>query len=174
MKILILLQVMIFSLAVNASDIYDFKLKTTADKEVNLKDYKGKSVMIVNIATQCGYTRQLEGLEKLYKDNKDKGLVVIGIPSNDFGGQTPESNKEVAKFCKLKYGVTFPLMKKSVITGDKKSELYKYLVSTTDNKEIQWNFTKFLFDKKGKLVKRYSSGVAPQSPELLKDLKKSL
>jgi len=72
--------------------------------------------MIVNIATQCGYTRQLEGLEKLYKDNQDKGLVAIGIPSNDFGEQTPESNKEVAKFCKLKYGVTFPLMKKSVIT----------------------------------------------------------
>jgi glutathione peroxidase-family protein len=174
MKLLILLKIMIFSLAATASEIYDFKLQTTAGKEVNFKEYKNKSIMIVNIATRCGYTKQLDGLEKLYKENKDKGLVIIGVPSNDFGGQTPENNKDVAKFCKLNYGVTFPLMKKEVITGDKKSDLYKYLVSKTDNKEIQWNFTKFLFDKKGKLVKRYSSGVAPESPELLKDLKKTL
>jgi glutathione peroxidase len=174
MKILVLLQVLITSFALNASEIYDYKLKTTSNKEINLKDFKDKTLLIVNIATQCGYTKQLEGLEKIYKDNKKKGLVIVGVPSNDFRGQTPESNTEVEKFCKLRYGVTFPLVKKSVITGDKKSPLYKFLISQTDNKEIKWNFTKFLFNKKGKLVKRYSSSVSPTSPDFINDIKKNI
>lgn len=157
-----------------AADLYDYKLKSTSGESINLDSYKNKAVLIVNIATRCGYTGQLDGLEKIYQDYKDKGLTIIGIPSNDFGGQTPEKNADVAKFCKLNYGVTFPLSEKTVVKGSGKSPLYKYLTGLTDNSEIGWNFTKFLFDKNGKLVKRYPSSVAPEDKDFNKDIKKAI
>lgn len=175
MKTLLVISLTVmFSAFAFASDFYSQEVQMNNGKKVKLDQYKGKSVLVVNIATQCGYTGQLKGLEKIYKEFKGKDFVVLGVPSNEFGGQTPESDAGVKKFCELNYGVTFPLTKKMLVKGDDKSSLYKYLVGSTDNKEIGWNFTKFLIDKKGKLVKRYNSGVSPDSDELLKDIKASL
>lgn len=124
-------------------------------------------VLIVNIATQCGYTPQLDDLEALSKKYKDKGLTVLGIPSNDFGGQTPEDDGAVADFCKVNYGVTFPLLQKAVVSGDKKSPLISRLIEKAEKKnEIKWNFEKFLISKDGKKVLRFSSGVKPEDKEL--------
>lgn len=150
-----------------AGNFYKQNIKTIGGKKMDLSAYKGKAVLVVNIATKCGYTPQLDGLEKLYKENKEKGLVVVGIPSNDFGGQTPESNEGVAKFCKLNYGVSFPLTEKAVVKGDKKHPMIAELISQSSNKdEIGWNFEKFLVDKEGKLVERYGSSVKPNDKAL--------
>lgn len=160
-----------------ANTMYNEKITIIdgAKKETTLNEYKGKSLLIVNIATQCGYTKQLDGLEKLYAKYKDKGLVVLGIPSNDFGGQTPESDEDVKKFCKLRYGVTFPLTTKQIVKGDKKHPLVADLI-TADGKsaEIAWNFEKFLIDKNGKFVARFKSSVEPMSDELVKNIEKTL
>lgn len=174
MKLICLLLIATITFSAQAKSLYDFKLKTTNQKELNLKDYENKVVLFVNIATQCGYTGQLDGLEKMYQKYKAQNFVIIGIPSNDFGGQTPESNKEVAKFCKLKYGVTFPLTKKTKVTGKSKSEIYQYFLSKTKNVEIEWNFTKILFDKKGQFVQRYPSAVSPTNNALVNDIEKLL
>lgn len=165
--------VLLLGLNVFASDLYNYSVEKT-DGKIDLKEFKNKSVLVVNIATRCGYTGQLDGLEKLYKKYKDKGFAVIGVPSNDFGGQTPEGNKEVVKFCRLKYGASFPISSKQVVTGKKKHPLYNYLTGLTDNQEIGWNFTKFLFDKKGKLVKRFSSSVSPSDESLVKAIESSI
>ena len=144
-------------------------------KETTLGEYKGKPILVVNIATQCGYTKQLDGLEKIYAKYKPKGLVVLGIPSNDFGGQTPEGDADVKKFCKLRYGVTFPLTTKQVVKGDKKHPLISKLISADGKStEIAWNFEKFLIDKNGKVVGRFSSKVEPESEELVKSIEKVL
>jgi glutathione peroxidase-family protein len=168
-----LLLILLLSLSAFASDLYNYSVEK-ADGKIDLKEFKDKSVLVVNIATRCGYTGQLDGLEKLYKKYKEKGFTVIGVPSNDFGGQTPEGNKEVVKFCRLKYGASFPISAKQVVTGDKKHPLYKYLTGLTENEEIGWNFTKFLFDKKGKLVKRFSSSVSPSDETLIKAIESSI
>lgn len=147
--------------------LHSQKIKTIGGKAMNLEDYKGKPVLLVNIATQCGYTPQLKGLEALHKQYKDKGLVVLGIPSNDFGGQTPENNEGVKKFCLLNYGVSFSLTEKAVVKGDKKHPLIASLIEQDGkNTEIAWNFEKFLVDKNGKLVGRYGSSVKPNDKEL--------
>lgn len=149
------------------SGLYKQHIKTIGRKSMDLNTYKGHPLLIVNIATQCGYTPQLEGLEKLYKEYKDKGLVVLGVPSNDFGSQTPEDNEGVKKFCKLNYGVTFPLTEKVVVKGEKKHPLISELLKQSkDHKEIAWNFEKFLVDKQGQLVERYASDVKPNDPAL--------
>lgn len=137
-------------------------------------DTKGSPTLIVNIATQCGYTPQLEGLETLYKKYKDKGFKVVGVPSNDFGGQTPESDKEVKKFCKLNYGATYTIAKKTVVKGDAKHPYFKSLIKQDGNGEISWNFEKFLIDKNGKLVKRYRSNVKPTAKEITNAIEKML
>lgn len=170
MKILFML---ILSTVTYAQELYNFKLNTT-DKEFDLSTLKNKTVLLVNIATRCGYTGQLDGLEKLYTKYKDKNFVVVGIPSNDFGEQTPEENKEVVKFCKLKYGVNFPVTNKIIVKGKDKHPLYQYLVKITENEEIGWNFTKFLFNKDGKLIKRFGSSTTPDSDELNKLISQNL
>ncbi len=150
-----------------AKSIHLEKINKIGGKPMDLSEYKGKPVLFVNIATKCGYTPQLDGLEKLYQKYKEKGLMVVGIPSNDFGGQTPEANDEVKKFCKLNYGVTFPLTEKTVVKGEDKHPLIENLVSQSENKaEIGWNFEKFLVDKDGKLVERYGSAVKPDDSKL--------
>jgi glutathione peroxidase len=132
-----------------------------------IKDYKGKTVLVVNIATRCGYTPQLESLEKLYSKYKDKNFVVVGIPSNDFLSQTPENDTEIAKFCKLNYGVTFPLAPKIIVKGKEKDPFIRALLDQTpDKSEIGWNFEKFLISKEGKLVGRFKSSVKPEDKEL--------
>lgn len=153
--------------ALGAATVYSETINSIGGDPIKMAQYKGKPLLIVNIATRCGYTDQLEGLEALYKKHKDKGLMVLGIPSNDFGGQTPEGEKQVKEFCKLNYGVTFPLTKKAVVKGDKAHPLIKNMVAQTPNKEeIAWNFEKFLIDKDGKVVQRFKSAVKTDDPEL--------
>jgi glutathione peroxidase len=173
MKTILFFSIFAFSFSSFSSDIYKYHLKGAKNKDIKLASFKGKAVLIVNIATRCGHTAQLDGLEKVYQEYKDKGFTVIGVPSNDFGGQTPENNEEVANFCKLNYGVTFPLTKKILVKGDEKSNLYKYLIGLTDGSEIAWNFTKFLFDKKGNFVKRYEPSITPADKNFIADIKKA-
>lgn len=142
---------------------------------MDLSEYKGKVVLVVNIATRCGYTGQLDGLEKIHQKFKDKGFTVLGVPSNEFGSQTPEANDEVKKFCKLKYGVNFPLTPKMLVKGPQKDPLFKWLTkSDSGEKEIGWNFEKFLVDRSGKLINRFPSGTEPEDLELIKALNTAL
>ena len=177
-KIMLKLVILIFSFLTvgNAfcAQLYDFSLKSTENKEINLKDYKGKNLLIVNIATRCGYTGQLDDLEKLYKKYSSRGLVVIGVPSNDFASQSPGSDKEVASFCRRKYGVTFPLATKSIVSGRDKIDLVKYILKSSSGSEIQWNFEKFLFNSQGEFVSRFSSSVEPLGSKLEQAIKKVL
>lgn len=146
-------------------NIYQFKTKTIQGKEISLKDYEGKVILIVNTASKCGFTPQYEGLEKLYKNLKDKGLVILGFPCNQFGGQEPGNAKEISKFCTLNYGVTFPMFAKIDVNGDKADPIYKYLKNVlpgTFGNDIKWNFTKFLLDRHGKPIKRYGSSTKPE------------
>ena len=159
----------------HAGSIYDKSIRAPNAETIHLKKYKGKPVLFVNIATRCGFTPQLEGLEKLHKKYSAKGLTVIGIPSNDFGSQTPEKDKEVVTFCKLNYGVSFPISLKQVVKGDKKNEIVKSLIAMSQRKgEIAWNFEKFLLSKNGTSVKRFSSRVKPMDKDLVSEIEKEL
>jgi glutathione peroxidase len=160
-----------------ASSIYDFKVEALAKgKTINLADYKGKKILIVNTASKCGFTPQYEGLEKLYETYKND-LVIIGFPANNFGGQEPGSNEEIGEFCKKNYGVTFPMAAKVSVKGDDIHPLFKYLLSEAKKlgKEdpIKWNFTKFLLDENGKLIDVFPSKVAPMDEEITHYLRKS-
>lgn len=160
-----------------AQEIYNIKEKSIKGEEFKMSDLKGKSFLIVNIASQCGYTGQLDGLEKLYKKYKDKNFVVVGVPTNDFGGQTPEDDKAMLEFCQKNYNVTFPVLTKKTVQGKEKRELYKYLTEKSGKDyqgDIGWNFEKFLVNKEGKVVGRYKSSVAPDDKEFLKSVEKTL
>jgi glutathione peroxidase len=129
---------------------------------VDLASYKGKVVLIVNVASRCGATPQYAGLQKLYDTYKDKGLVVIGFPANDFGAQEPGSDPQIAEFCSSKYGVTFPMFSKITVKGPAKSPLYKTLTESADPPgEVAWNFEKFLVGKDGAVAARFKTGVQP-------------
>ncbi|MBX9626331.1 MAG: glutathione peroxidase [Gemmataceae bacterium] len=152
----------------------DLKMKGIDGKEMDLAKYKGKVVLVVNVASKCGYTPQYKGLEELYAKYGKDGLVVLGVPSNDFGKQEPGTEEDIQKFCTTNYKVTFPMTAKVVVKGDDKAELYKRLTAATDNKEIGWNFEKFLIGRDGKVVGRYKSSVAPESDDLGKAIKTEL
>ena len=156
----------------------DYKLKDINDKEVDLAQYKGKVVLLVNVASECGYTPQYKGLQELHEAYKDQGVVVIGIPANEFGRQEPGSNADILKFCQNSYKVTFPMMAKVVVKGTGKTPLYEYLTSKDSNPdhagEIGWNFEKFLIGKSGKVVGRYKSSVEPMSEAIVGAIKKEL
>ena len=153
--------------------IYDFKVNSLDGKTIDLADYKGKKIMIVNTASECGYTPQYADLEKLYNQYNGK-LVIIGFPANNFGGQEPGSNEEIATFCSKNYGVTFPMAAKVSVKGDDIHPLYQYLVKEAAGQGItdpvKWNFTKFLVDENGKLVKVFSHKVNPMSEEITRYL----
>ena len=148
--------------------VFDFKVKTIDGKETSLAAYKGKALLIVNTASQCGYTPQYAGLEELYARYKDKGLVVLAFPSNDFGGQEPGSNEEIKKFCELRYKTTFPLFSKIDVKGDAADPLYKYLTGLPGKQggQVTWNFNKFLVAPDGTVVEHFDSKVKPDSPQL--------
>jgi glutathione peroxidase len=156
----------------------DFTLKDIDGKDVDLSKYKGKVILLVNVASQCGYTKQYEGLQDLYEKHEKEGLVVIGIPSNEFGGQEPGTEAEIKKFCTTKYKVTFPMMSKVMVNGTHQVPLYKYLTSKdTDphfSGDIGWNFEKFLIGRDGKVVGRFKSAVAPSDEKLVKAIKAEL
>ncbi len=149
--------------------IYDFKVTTIDGKETTLAPYKGKVMLIVNVASQCGFTSQYEGLEALWQKYKDKGLVVLGFPCNQFGAQEPGSEKEIQNFCQVNFAVTFPMFSKIKVNGDESHPLYAYLKSEQKgllgSEAIKWNFTKFLVDKEGKVIARFASATSPKSIE---------
>lgn len=141
--------------------------KTIAGHDTTLADFAGKVILVVNVASECGYTPQYAGLQKLYEQYKDSGLVVIGFPANNFGGQEPGSNEQILSFCQTNYRVTFPMMAKVSVKGKDKHPLFVYLTEQSPLKgEIKWNFGKFLLDRDGNPVARFDSGVAPDAPEL--------
>jgi len=156
----------------------NFTMKKLDGTPVNLADYKGKVVLFVNVASQCGYTPQYEGLEKLYEKYAKDGLVVVGVPANEFGHQEPGSDQEIATFCKSKYGVTFPMLSKVVVKGDGICPLYDYLTTKEPNAKLNgpigWNFEKFLVGRNGEVVGRYKSKVAPDSKELTEAIETEL
>jgi glutathione peroxidase len=151
------------------NSIYNIKVKTIDGKETTLNDYKGKVIVIVNVASFCGFTPHYEGLEALYKKYADKGFVVLGFPCNQFGEQEPGTEAEILEFCQTKYGVTFPMFSKIDVNGDGTHPLYKFLKSNTigenKDKDIKWNFTKFLIDRNGKVVERFAHNTKPASME---------
>ena len=172
--ILTLLPLLTFSAFGSGPSLFEQKIKSTKGTEINLKNYEGRSILFVNIATRCGYTGQLAGIEELYKKYKEKGLTVIGIPSNDFGGQTPEGDKKVAEFCRIKYGASFPIASKVAVTGSKKHPLVQHLVKVSGGEEIAWNFEKFLFNKKGFFVSRFKSSVAPNNASFINSIESTI
>ena len=150
--------------------VHDFSAKTIDGKDQKLDAWKGKVVLVVNVASKCGFTPQYKGLEQLYEKYKDRGFKILGFPANDFGAQEPGSEAEIKQFCTLNYGVSFDMFSKITVVGDKKNELYKYLTSgggdTRLAGEVKWNFQKYLIDRNGKLVAVFPSKVEPMSPEL--------
>lgn len=166
LKILSLVTSFLFSFS--SFGFADIDLEQIKGEKIQISQFKGKTVLVVNIATKCGLTGQLDDLEKLYQKYKSKGLVVLGVPSNDFLGQTPEGNEEVADFCRLNYGVSFPLIEKMSVKGESKSEFYKSLLAKAPkpDTEVSWNFEKFLIDAEGKVVSRFLPKVAPLGGEL--------
>lgn len=159
--------------AVAASSIHEFTLKTIDGQPAPLKQFQGKVVLVVNVASRCGYTPQYEGLEKLYRKYKDRGFVIVGVPANNFGGQEPGTDAEIKEFCTRNYGVTFPMMSKVSVKGADMTPLYQYLTSAAGG-DVKWNFTKFLVGKDGKVIARFEPGVKPESPELAAAIEKAL
>jgi len=170
----------VFATGANAQgapmSVYDFSVKTIDGKEASLAAYKGKTLLIVNTASECGYTPQYAGLEALYERYKDKGLVVLAFPSNDFGSQEPGSNAEIKKFCELKYKTTFPLFEKIDVKGAAAAPLYKYLTSLPGKQggEVTWNFNKFLVAPDGTVVEHFDSKVEPTSSALTQKVEQAL
>ena len=193
MKKILFIMAALCAIACSSSEsrIYNFSAESNSGEQVDFADYKGKVLLIVNTASKCGFTPQYDGLEALYQKHKDKGLLVVGFPCDQFGHQEPGSNEEIAEFCRLNYGVTFPLMAKSDVNGENANEIFKWLYSEkpfagfgegetaqfmdqllsrqdpdyASNPDIKWNFTKFLIDRKGRVVARFEPVIAPKDIE---------
>src|SRR6266699_478000 len=166
------------TMAFGASSVYEFTLNSIDGAPAPLSGFKGKVVLLVNVASKCGYTPQYAGLEKLYETYKDKGFVIVGVPANNFGAQEPGTNEEIKTFCSRTYNVTFPMMSKVSVKGSDKTPLYHYLTDASTNPktggDIKWNFTKFLIDKKGNIAARFESAVTPDSTEMAKAIEQAL
>ncbi len=158
--------------------VLNFKMKSLDGKEVDLSKYQGKVVMFVNVASQCGYTKQYTQLQAVYEKYGKDGLVIVGVPANEFGGQEPGSDEEIAKFCSSKYNVKFDMLSKVAVKGKDISPLYQYLTSKeTDPKfagDIKWNFTKFVVGRNGEIVARFEPKVVPDAPEVTKVIEEEL
>jgi glutathione peroxidase len=157
--------------AMNNAGVYGFTMKTIDGKDKSLADYKGKVLLIVNVASFCGHTPQYQDLENLYETYKDKGFMILAFPANNFGAQEPGTNQEIKEFCDTKYHVTFDMFSKISVKGDDQHPLYRYLTNDTDFKgDIGWNFTKFLVDRDGKVVARFATKVIPTDDEVTQKL----
>ncbi|MSR77483.1 MAG: glutathione peroxidase [Candidatus Omnitrophica bacterium] len=155
--------------------LYDFTLKTIDGPMKSLLDFKGKTLLIVNVASKCGFTPQYKGLEALYEKYHDRGFEILGFPANNFMGQEPGSDEEIKKFCSLKYNVTFPMFSKISVKGKEIHPLYAYLTQESGfTGDISWNFNKFLVDSKGKIIARFGSKTDPLSKELTEKLEQTL
>lgn len=168
-SLLLILSLNTLAKDVQMKTIYDIKVKTINGEETTLEPYKGKVMLIVNVASKCGYTPQYDGLETLYKKYMDAGLVVLGFPCNQFGSQEPGSEAEIQNFCRVNFGVTFPMFSKINVNGEETHPLYRYLKSEQPGilgtEAIKWNFTKFLVDKQGNVVERFGSSTKPKELE---------
>jgi glutathione peroxidase len=173
MRKLILAGVATAAVLFGASNVLDFTLNSIDGKPAPLSQYQGKVVLIVNVASRCGYTPQYEGLERIYEKYKDKGFVILGFPANNFGGQEPGTNEEIKTFCASKYSVKFPMYAKISVKGDDIHPLYKSLTANNGG-DIKWNFTKFLVGKDGKVIERFESAITPESPEVTGAIEKAL
>lgn len=162
----------------NGESFYDFTMRTIDGKEIKLEQYKGKVVLVVNVASFCGYTKQYTGLEQLYQKYKDKGLVLIGFPANNYGEQEPGSDAEIKEFCSTHYNVTFQMFAKISVLGEDKHPLYKFLTSGGGDEklagEVAWNFEKFLISRNGKIMSRYKRNIEPMSDEIVTAVEREL
>jgi glutathione peroxidase len=162
----------------SAASVYDYELNSINYERVRLGDFKNKVLLIVNVASYCGYTPQYADLETLYRRHKDQGFVIIGVPSNDFGQGEPGTDPEIKQFCRRRYDVTFPMMSKVFITGNNRIPLYEYLTDKSQNPktggDIKWNFTKFLIGRDGAILARFEPDVAPDSPTLVSAVETAL
>jgi len=159
-----------------AQSIDKIAVKDIDHKDTTLGDYKGKVLLVVNVASKCGYTKQYTGLEAIYEKYKDKGLVVLGFPCNQFGAQEPGANEEIKQFCSLKFSVTFPLFDKIEVNGPNRAPLYVALAGKESPYpgDIKWNFTKFLIGRDGKILHRFDSKTTPESPEVIAAIEAAL
>ena len=160
----------------NMESVYEFSVKDINGKDVSLSDFKGKVLLIVNVASKCGYTRQYSGLQKIYDKYKEQGFEILAFPCNDFGGQEPGTNEEIAEFCSTNFNVTFLLFDKIKVLGEDKNPLYKMLTnnSNVEKGDINWNFEKFLISKEGEVIARYKSSVEPESDAVTKAIEQEL
>jgi len=160
----------------SAQSIYNFEVIDIHHQKTTLTPFKGQVMLIVNTASRCGFTPQFEGLEKLYKTHKNQGFVVLGFPCNQFGSQEPLNEAQIENFCRIDYGVTFPMFAKIDVNGENAHPLYRYLKSNAPgimgSESIKWNFTKFLIDRKGRVIRRYAPSTTPEAIEA--DIKKIL
>jgi len=160
-----------------ASNLYDYTLPSIDGQPLPLSTFKGKVLLIVNVASKCGYTPQYEALEAVYEKYKNQGFVIAGFPANNFGGQEPGTNSEIKTFCSRTYKVSFPMYSKISVKGSDQAPIYEYLTKETPKTiagDIKWNFTKFLVDRQGHVVARFESAVTPDSPELVSAIEKLL
>ena len=160
-----------------ADSVYDFTLPSIDGEPTALANYKGKVVLLVNVASRCGFTPQYSALESIYEKYKDQGFVILGFPANNFGGQEPGTNAEIKNFCSTKYNVSFPMFAKVSVKGADCTPLYQYLTQQANPSftgDIKWNFTKFLVDRNGRVVSRFESPVKPDSPEVVAAIEKLL
>jgi glutathione peroxidase len=166
------------SAAFPASSIYGFTMNSIDGQPAPLAAYQGKVLLLVNVASRCGFTPQYAGLEKIYREYKDRGLVVLGFPANNFGAQEPGTNEEIKSFCSRTYNVSFPLYAKSSVKGADINPLYRFLTDKSENPktggDIRWNFTKFLIGRDGTVIARFESNVPPDSPEVATAIEKAL
>lgn len=174
---LVLGLVMVMAGSAVAANFYDFTLPSIDGKPMPLADFRGKVVLVVNVASRCGFTPQYSALESLYEKYRDQGFVIVGFPANNFGGQEPGTNQEIKTFCSRKYNVTFPMYGKVSVKGEDQTPLYQYLTKQTGPAiagDIKWNFTKFLVDRNGNVVQRFESAVTPDSTEVVSAVEKQL
>jgi glutathione peroxidase len=177
-KLFVIFALLGTSLMAADKTVYDFTLNSIDGQATPLSNYKGKVVLLVNVASRCGFTPQYSALESIYEKYKDRGFVIVGIPANNFGAQEPGSNQEIKTFCSAKYNVTFPMMAKVSVKGSDITPLYQFLTDKNSNPktggEIGWNFTKFLIGPDGRVLARFDSKVVPDSPEVTSAIEKAL
>jgi glutathione peroxidase len=178
MKTLLLLIGSLFFMGIQTdTSIYNYNMKSLSGDEVELSQFSGDVLLIVNTASECGYTPQYQGLQNLYEQYRDQNVKVLGFPANNFGGQEPGTDEEIAQFCELNFGVTFPMFSRISVKGDDQHPLFQYLTSQDNldfTGDINWNFEKFLIDRNGNLVRRFRSNVTPMSDELISALENEL
>lgn len=178
MKLLLCMLFCAATLVAAEKTVYDFTLNSIDGQPAPLAAYKGKVVLLVNVASKCGYTPQYSALQSSYEKYKDRGFVIVGIPANNFGAQEPGSNQEIKTFCSSKFHVTFPMMAKVSVKGDDITPLYQFLTDKTSNPqsggEIKWNFTKFLIGPDGRVITRFEPEITPDSPQVTSAIEEAL